>query len=87
MPAEAIPLVKYEEGGLASDIFSYNSVIGMLFYVSGNMSTDVSYAANLFARYMLCRKLSHEMSLKTLVQYFNQANDYRLVLNPNYNGC
>ena len=65
-PAEAKPLVKYEDGEAANEGFSYASVVGMLLYLSGHTRPDITYAVNCCARYMFAPKHSHEMALKRI---------------------
>jgi hypothetical protein len=55
-PAERAPLVKDEDGPIASGDFSYSSVVGMLLYLSGHSRPDIAYAVNCAARYMCCPK-------------------------------
>ena len=50
MPTEATPLVNDEDGELAvSDTFSYSSVVGMIFYLSGHTCPDIVYGMNFCA--------------------------------------
>ena len=43
-PAERTPLVKDENGPIASGDFSYSSVVGMRLYLSGHSRPDIAYA-------------------------------------------
>ncbi len=45
-PAEAMLLVKDEDGEAANGGFSYASVVGMLLYLSGHTHPDITYAVN-----------------------------------------
>jgi hypothetical protein len=71
-PAEAAPLVKDAEGAPATGAFNYNSVVGMLLYLSGHTCPDIAYAVNCAARYMFCPKKSHE-ALKQIGRYLKAA--------------
>ncbi|KAL7523216.1 LOW QUALITY PROTEIN: hypothetical protein ACHAWF_000428 [Thalassiosira exigua] len=41
--------------------FSYSSVVGMLFYLSGHSRPGIAFAVNSFDRYMFCPKKSREL--------------------------
>jgi hypothetical protein len=42
-PAEATPLTRDEDGEPPQGSFSYNSVVGMLLYLSGHSRPDIAY--------------------------------------------
>ena len=67
--SEAKPLVKDENGELASGVFSYISVVGMLLYLSGHTRPYFLLAVNIFAQYMFSPKRSHELALNRLSHY------------------
>ena len=65
----------------------YNRIVGMLIYISGYIIPDVAHAVNICDQYMFSPKLSHELTLKILVCYFNQKRYCGFILDPNYDGC
>jgi hypothetical protein len=82
MPAEAAPLVKDAEGALATGVFSYSSVVGMLLYLSGHTRPDIAYVVNCAAWYMFCPKKSHEEALKQIGRYLKASCNRGLIINP-----
>jgi hypothetical protein len=81
-PAEATPLVRDKDGELPYGDFSYNSVVGMLLYLSGHTRPDIAYAVNCCARYMFNPRHSHEVALKRIGRYLKATHDKGLILNP-----
>ena len=81
-PADGTPLVKDEDGELATGQFSYSSVVGMLLYLAGHSRPDITYAVNCCARYMFCPRKSHELALKRIGRYLKATSSRGLILNP-----
>ncbi len=69
IPSESKPLVKDNNGDLASRAFSYSSVVGMLLNFSGHTRPDITFAVDCCARYMFCPKHLHELALKRIGCY------------------
>jgi len=69
IPSESKPLVKDNNGDLASKAFSYSSVVGMLLNFSGHTRPDITFAVDCCARYMFCPKHLHELALKRIGCY------------------
>ena len=84
-PAEVSPLVKYQEGQLASGAFCHISVAGIFLYLDGKTRPDVAYAINCCSIYMFCTKSSCDITLKISGLYWKNTKYRGLVLNPNYN--
>ena len=86
-PAESTPLVKDNDGEEACSPFSYNSVVGMLLYLSGHTRLYIAYAVRFCARYIFCPKKSHETALKRIDCYLKATRVRGLIMNPNSNIC
>ena len=85
--SESKPLVKYVYVSGPCEIFSYNSVVGILLYLSGHTSPDIAYAVNFCARYMFCPKHFHETALKRIGHYLKDTRYRGLIFNPSSNVC
>jgi len=79
IPSESKPLalVKDINGDLASEAFSYSSVVGMLLYLSGHTRPNITFAVNCCAHCLFCPKHSHELALKQIGCYLKQTLDRR----------
>jgi hypothetical protein len=68
-PAEATLLACDNDGEPPQGAFSYESVVGMLLYLSGHSHPDIAYVVNCCAWYMFNPKLSHKKTLKRIGHY------------------
>jgi hypothetical protein len=86
-PSESKPLVKDVNGDLASEAFSYSSVVGILLYLSGHTRPDITFNVNCCACYMFCPKHLHELALKRIGRCLKQTPNQGMVMNPSSNVC
>ena len=61
---------------------SYDSVIGMMFYLQSNTRPDISFAVHQCARFTHNTKASHETAVKRICRYLRGTKDNDLVFNP-----
>ena len=66
-PAESTLLVKDNDGEELCGSFSYNSVVGMLIYLSGYTRPDISYAVIVCASYMFFQNICMKQHWRALV--------------------
>jgi len=76
------PLVRDEDGDLATGEFSYASVVGMLLYLAGHTRPDIAYAVNCCARYMFNPRKSHETAVKRIARYLKATRGKGLIFKP-----
>jgi hypothetical protein len=73
---------KDEDGGAAHGEYSYPSVIGMRGYLQGYSRSDTTFATSQCARFIHCKKRSHEEALERIGQYLKATGDKGLILHP-----
>ena len=78
------PLGTYENGSEAKIdcTNSYDSVIGMMFYLESNTRPDISFAVHQCDWFTHNTKASHETAVRSICWYLRGANDNDLVFNP-----
>ena len=86
-PSDGTPLVRDEDGEMATGQFGYSSVVGMLLYLAGHSRPDIAYAVNCCARYMFAPRKLHEVALKRIGRYLKATKSRGLVLNPSKELC
>jgi hypothetical protein len=78
-PLTAKPLTKDERGELASEMFSYSSVVGMLQHLQNHSQLDITYAGSQCARFVHKPKFSHEKTLIRIGQYLKGTVEKGLI--------
>eukprot|EP00978_Attheya_sp_CCMP212_P017705 scaffold47492_cov71-Attheya_sp.AAC.1 len=82
-PAEYGALVKHPEGeSSTTKTFNYGRVVGMLLYLAGHSSPDITFAVHQCARYTFCLKALNEKALKQIGCYLKNTRTRGLVLKP-----
>ncbi len=76
------PLAKHEHGEPTSGNFNCNSVVGMLFYLTGHTCPGITYDVNCAARYMFCPNLVLTHALKQVGCYLKSTSDQGLITKP-----
>ncbi len=71
-----------KDGKGPQGLFSYLSVVGMLFYLLGHSRPDIAYAVNCCTRHMFNPCLSHKKALKSIGRYLKVTWEKGLILNP-----
>ena len=74
-------MVKYEDGHLAHEKFSYSSVVVILLYLTDHMRPNISHAVNCCDRHIFLPKHFHELALNHIGHYLKSKITKGLVLN------
>ena len=77
------PLGTYTDGSEAKIYWprSYNSVIGMMLYLSSNTRPDISFAVHHCARFTHNTKASHKTAMRRICRYLQGTKENDLVFN------
>ena len=76
------PLGKDPDGEPMTDTWSYNSLTGMLLYLSTNSRTDISFAVSQVCRFNHNPKQSHAQAVKRIVWYLAGTKDKGTIMTP-----
>ena len=79
VPASYPLLNKDEQGPPKKDKWKYRGLVGMLGYLQGTSSPDISMSTHQFARFNNDPKLSHERALKKIVRYLLDTKNEGIV--------
>ena len=69
IPAAKPPLSKDLEGVIRTSTWEYQSIIGLLNYISGSSRPDIAYATHSAARFSANPKASHDKGVKMIIKY------------------
>ena len=79
-PAVKPPLSRYLEGASQTLTWEYQSIIGLLNYISGSSRPDIAYATHLAASFSDNPKASHDMGVKSIIKYLKGTKENGLIL-------
>ena len=75
-------LGKDPDGEAMTDTWSYQSVTGMLLYLSTNTRTDINFAVSQVCRFNHSPKQSHAAAVKRIVRYLAGTADKGMIMQP-----
>jgi hypothetical protein len=81
-PATIDPLHADITGAQFDESWSYDVVIGMLMYISGNTRPDIAYAVHQAARFTHGVRQSHAAGVKRILRYLKKTKNDGLILKP-----
>ena len=81
-PADTKELVKDEDGYPAMELWSYDSVVVMLLYLSGNSRPEISFEVHQCVRFTHFTRIFHEKSIKRIFRYLKETIDKGLIIKP-----
>ena len=81
-PAAQACLGSDVDGNKMKESWKYNSVVGMLLYLSTNTRPDITFAVSQVARFNANPKQSHATAVKTIVRYLAGIKDKGLIFTP-----
>jgi hypothetical protein len=81
-PTMADPLNADLSGAPFTEQWRYDSVIGMLMYLSGNSRPDIAYAVHQAARFTHQPRASHAAGVKRILRYLQKTKTKGLILKP-----
>ena len=67
--------------------WQYNSVIGMLMYLSANTRPDIAYAVHQAARFSHAPRNSHAVAVRHILQYLHKTKTMGITLKPTSDQC
>ena len=77
---EALPLDP--EGPRMTDTWNYQSIVGMLLYLSTNTRPDIAFAVSQVARFSHNPKQSHATAVKTIIRYLAGSKNEGTIFKP-----
>lgn len=81
LPATA-PLGSDPDGPTMDEKWNYQSIIGMLLYLSTNTRCDIAFAVSQVARFSASPKRIHATAVKTIVRYLKRTRNNGMILTP-----
>jgi hypothetical protein len=81
-PAEYGCLGTNTDDEACDEMFNYQSVVGMMQYLSGHTRPDIAFDVSQCARLSSSPKRTHDAALKRIGRYLLQTRDRGLLLNP-----
>jgi hypothetical protein len=85
VPTSQLPLGTDEDGEPMKENWGYNSIVGMLLYLTTNTRPDLSFAVSQVARFNSKPKQSHANAIKLILRYLKGSADKGLIVTPNDN--
>ena len=76
------PLSKDLEGSSQTSRWEYQSIIGLLNYISGSSRPDIAYATHSAAIFSSNPKASHDKVVKRIINYLKGTKENRLIMYP-----
>jgi hypothetical protein len=76
------PLHADLSGAPFAETWRYDSVVGMLMYLSGNSRPDIAYAVHQAARFTHQPRASHAAGIKRILRYLQKTKTKGLILKP-----
>ena len=77
-------LSKYLEDASQNSTWEYQSIIGLLNYISGSFRPDIEYATHSAAGFSTNPKASHDKGVKRIIKYLKGTKENRLIMYPKY---
>jgi hypothetical protein len=69
---------------VASEPWSYASVVGMMMYLASNSRPDIAFAVHQCTRFTHCARRVHEKALKRIARYLKGTRTRRMRIQPTY---
>ena len=70
------------DGDPFTETWQYNSIIGMLMYLSANTRPDIAYAVHQAARFSHAPRHSHAIAVRRFLRYLQKTKTMGLLLKP-----
>ena len=84
-PATTTPIGIDVNGDPFSETWQYNSIVGMLMYLSANTCPDIAYAVHQAARFSHAPSNSHAIAVCHILCYLQITKTVGLILKPDNN--
>ena len=81
-PSTTTPISLDTDGLPFTETWQYNSIIGMLMYLSANTRPDIAYAVHQAARFSHAPRNSHAVAVRRILRYLKKTKDKGIILNP-----
>ena len=81
-PSTATPSENDFDGDPFTETWQYNSIIGMLMYLSANTRPDIAYAVHQAARFSHAPRHSHAIAVRRILRYLQKTKTMGLLLKP-----
>jgi hypothetical protein len=85
VPTSQLPLGSDEDGDPMKESWGYNSIVGMLLYLTTNTRPDLSFAVSQVARFCAKPKQSHANAIKLILRYLKGSSNQGLIVTPTGN--
>ena len=82
IPAVNPQLSKDLEGANQTSTWEYQSIIGILNYISGSSRPDIAYTTHSSARFSANPKDSHDNGVKRIIKYLKGTKENGLIMYP-----
>ena len=70
------------DGDPFTETWQYNSIIGMLMYLTANTRPDIAYAVHQAARFSHAPRHSHAIAVRRILRYLQKTKTMGLLLKP-----